>query len=53
MRTDALTKTIATSFPFAAVGPSVRSLDSEEVIVAFEPTKEVIASIGATVKSRK
>jgi hypothetical protein len=47
----ALANTIATSFPLAAAGPALRSFDSDEVMVALEPTNAVMASMGGTMKS--
>jgi hypothetical protein len=52
--TYALTNTIATSWPFAAAGPAVRSFDSDVVTIAPFPTNVWFkAVIGDTVNSRE
>jgi hypothetical protein len=47
-KTYAFTNTSATSFPFAAAGPALRSFDSDVAIVAEVPTKFWIAVMGGT-----
>jgi hypothetical protein len=51
--THAFTKTRATSLPFAAAGPALRSFDSEVAIVAELPTKFRIAVTGGTMNCKE
>lgn len=48
-----MTNTRATSLPFAAAGPAVRSFDKEDVTFAEVPTWDVIASIGGIRNARE
>ena len=52
IRTHAFTNTNATSFPFAAAGPAVKSFESDSDMTAEESKKAVRASTGGTTKSR-
>jgi hypothetical protein len=51
--TYAFTKTNATSLAFAALTPSSKLFDSDDVSVAEEPTKDVIAVIGGMINWRE